>query len=249
MRRVLLAAALVMAGCGGATAQPADRHEGYYYPKVTSYESYVSRARVMDDSDRARRIAFVSGLTQQLADLPYAPSYAIFAKGAEADRLIIVAYGDGQINTIYRARAPHAAVPRFAGRGFVHFLRSRQAARLPHHHHQRRRQVRPSGRAQIASGERRLDSFLQRMYLANMLINKLIKCVTLIVGALVLPALAEAKVFEEEIAPRMEEGYRSGRLVAPQLLYAVLEGWTLAYVVVDIASPAKRSHGAQDDEP
>lgn len=114
MRRVLLAAVLVVAGGGGAMAQPADRHEGYYYPKVTSYESYTSRARVMDDSDRSRRIAFVSGLTQQLADLPYAPSYAIFAKGGEADRLIVVAYGGGQFNTIYRARALFASLTALA---------------------------------------------------------------------------------------------------------------------------------------
>jgi len=93
-----------------AVAQPADRHEEYYYPKVSSRETYVSRARVMDDSDRARRLGFVSGLTQQLADMPYAPTYAIFAKGGEADRLIIVAYGEGQLNTIYRARALFASL-------------------------------------------------------------------------------------------------------------------------------------------
>ena len=93
-----------------AVAQPADRHEEYYYPKVSSRETYVSRARVMDDSDRTRRIGFVSGLTQQLADMPYAPSYAVFAKGGESDRLIIVAYGDGQLNTIYRARALFASL-------------------------------------------------------------------------------------------------------------------------------------------
>ena len=93
-----------------AVAQPADRHEEYYYPKVSSRETYVSRARVMDDSDRTRRIGFVSGLTQQLADMPYAPSYAVFAKGGESDRLIIVAYGDGQLNTLYRARALFASL-------------------------------------------------------------------------------------------------------------------------------------------
>lgn len=93
-----------------AVAQPADRHEEYYYPKVSSRETYVSRARVMDDSDRARRIGFVSGLTQQLADMPYAPTYAVFAKGGESDRLIIVAYGEGQLNTLYRARALFASL-------------------------------------------------------------------------------------------------------------------------------------------
>jgi len=91
-------------------AQPADRHEEYYYPKVSSREAYTSRARVMDDSDRTRRLGFVSGLTQQLADMPYAPTYAVFAKGGESDRLIIVAYGEGQLNTIFRARALFASL-------------------------------------------------------------------------------------------------------------------------------------------
>ena len=81
---------------------------------MTSRETYVSRARVMDDSDRARRLGFVSGLTQQLSDLPYAPSYAIFAKGEEGQRMIIVAYGEGQYNTIYRARALFASMTALA---------------------------------------------------------------------------------------------------------------------------------------
>ncbi len=118
MGRVRVAAALavavflavVMPGASVAQEPPADRLVGYYYPKVTSREVYVSRARVLQDSTRTRRLGFVSGLTQQLANLPYAPAYAIFAKGEEATRLIIVAYGDGQLNTVYRARALFATL-------------------------------------------------------------------------------------------------------------------------------------------
>lgn len=110
LTRAALTAAMLVVGANDLAAQPVDRHEGYYYPKLTSQETYASRARVMDDSDRARRLGFVSGLTQQLADLPYAPSYAIFAKGGESDRLIIVAYGEGQLDTIYRARALFASL-------------------------------------------------------------------------------------------------------------------------------------------
>lgn len=112
--RGVLAIAVLLLGASALRAQPTDRHEGYYYPKVSSHETYVSRARVMDDSDRTRRLAFVSGLTQQLSDLPYAPSYAVFAKGGDADRLIIVAYGDGQLNTLYRARALFASLTSLA---------------------------------------------------------------------------------------------------------------------------------------
>jgi hypothetical protein len=106
----MLAMLVLLAGLGQAVAQPVDRHEGYYYPKPTSSEAYVSRARTMEDSDKGRRLGFVSAITQQLADQAYAPAYAFFAKGDEAQRLIIVAYGDGQLNTIYRARALFASL-------------------------------------------------------------------------------------------------------------------------------------------
>jgi hypothetical protein len=101
-----------------ATAQPAamtpenqieadegDHHEGYYYPKPGSFEHYPARVYTLPESDRVRRQAFVIGLTKQLVSGQYAPSYAIFAKGDASDKLIIVALADGQLNTIYRARA------------------------------------------------------------------------------------------------------------------------------------------------
>jgi hypothetical protein len=101
-----------------ATAQPAtmtpenqieadegDHHEGYYYPKPGSFEHYPARVYTLPESDRVRRQAFIIGLTKQLIGGQYAPSYAIFAKGNASDKLIIVALADGQINTIYRARA------------------------------------------------------------------------------------------------------------------------------------------------
>ena len=44
-------------------------------------------------------------MTQQLINGKYPPTFAIFAKGDDADKLMIVALQDGQINTLYRARA------------------------------------------------------------------------------------------------------------------------------------------------
>ncbi|MCE7897559.1 MAG: hypothetical protein DYH19_12425, partial [Gammaproteobacteria bacterium PRO8] len=35
----------------------------------------------------------------------YAPPYAVFAKGNDSEKLIIVGLRDGELNTIYRARA------------------------------------------------------------------------------------------------------------------------------------------------
>lgn len=86
-------------------ADEGDHHEGYYYPKPGSFEHYPARVYTLPDSDRVRRQAFVIGLTKQLIAGQYAPSYAIFAKGSGSDKLIIVALADGQLNTIYRARA------------------------------------------------------------------------------------------------------------------------------------------------
>ena len=110
-----------------ATAQPAamtpenqieadegDHHEGYYYPKPGSFEHYPARVYTLPESDRVRRQAFVIGLTKQLVGGQYAPSYAVFAKGDVSDKLIIVALGDGQLNTIYRARALFASLTALA---------------------------------------------------------------------------------------------------------------------------------------
>lgn len=88
-----------------AAVRAEDRHEGYYYPEVTSTEEYVSRAIQLPDSSRWRRIGFVTGMTRGLSELPYAPAYAIFAKGEQAEKLIIVAYREGTLDTVYRARA------------------------------------------------------------------------------------------------------------------------------------------------
>jgi hypothetical protein len=86
-------------------ADEGDLHEGYYYPKPESVEHYPARVYTLPESDRVRRQAFIIGLTKQLVAGQYAPSYALFAKGDGSDKLIIVALGDGQLNTIYRARA------------------------------------------------------------------------------------------------------------------------------------------------
>ena len=82
-----------------------DRHAGYYYPPVTSSETYEARAVMMADADRSQRIKFINNLTEQLLSRPYAPEYAIFAKGDEAQKMIIVARRPGTFKTLYQARA------------------------------------------------------------------------------------------------------------------------------------------------
>ena len=80
-------------------------HEGYYYPKPQTVEHVVSAVVTLPESDQTRRQAFVIGMTKELLDGKYAPGFAIFAKGSKSEKLIIVGMIDGQLNTVYRARA------------------------------------------------------------------------------------------------------------------------------------------------
>ena len=97
-------AGLMWAGLGAATAA-GDRHAGYYYPEPTTREVYGARTDTLPEADRRMRIGFVTGIANHIANQPYPPQAAMFAKGSEARKLIIVALVDGRIDTIYRARA------------------------------------------------------------------------------------------------------------------------------------------------
>lgn len=103
---LLLATALLP----GQFAKAEDRHAGYYYPPPTSTETYEARALTLGDSDREQRIGFAIIMAGELLSQPYAPNYAVFAKGEEAEKLIIVELQDGRLNTIYRARALFATL-------------------------------------------------------------------------------------------------------------------------------------------
>ncbi|MBT5435474.1 MAG: molybdopterin-guanine dinucleotide biosynthesis protein A [Alphaproteobacteria bacterium] len=81
-----------------------DRHIGYYYPEPQSQETYVARARPLPDSDRQRRLAFVTLLATQQLQAPYSPGLAIFAKGEEAEKLIMVALKDELFDSVFRMR-------------------------------------------------------------------------------------------------------------------------------------------------
>jgi len=107
MRRAILPAAVLVFGLAAAAkaAEGDDRHAGYYYPEPTSSEVYEARALTVPEATRKGRIAFVTGITNEQNKAPYPPTAAIFAKGSEAEKLIIVALDDGRIDTLYRARA------------------------------------------------------------------------------------------------------------------------------------------------
>ena len=56
----------------------------------------------------------MTGVAAMMAKRAYAPSYALFAKGGEAEKLIIVALSDGPLDTLFRARAVLAELTAFA---------------------------------------------------------------------------------------------------------------------------------------
>jgi|TARA_B100002003_G_scaffold146842_1_gene135930 hypothetical protein len=82
-----------------------DRHAGYYYPPIGSEEVYHARTPVMDNASREMRIGFVVAQTNRQQQRNYAPRFAIFAKGDEAEKLIILGLDGDSFDTLYRARA------------------------------------------------------------------------------------------------------------------------------------------------
>jgi len=81
-----------------------DRYVGYYYPQVESEETYQAPLPVFSGVTRLSRVGFVTGLDQQQKKRPYPPVYHMFAKGGDAQKLIIVATEEGRYNTLFRLR-------------------------------------------------------------------------------------------------------------------------------------------------
>lgn len=96
----------MLAGFGApAPAGATDRHAGYYYPDVTSRETYIARAQELPQAGREMRIGFIVAQTLGQRERAYAPRYALFAKGQNAEKMIIVGLDNETFATLYRARA------------------------------------------------------------------------------------------------------------------------------------------------
>lgn len=107
---ILFAAfSMVMASIGPLQADE-DRHAGYYYPTPQSSETYQSSLPVIGTASKKSRIGFTVGLNAQQINRGYPPAYHIFAKGAQAQKLIIIAVEENRYNTLYRLRALLAAL-------------------------------------------------------------------------------------------------------------------------------------------
>ncbi len=102
--RVMFAAVLLAMVFGGQPAYAQDRHSGYYYPEPQTVERYTGKIQRLPAVNRLSRIGFVTRMDQLQKKQPYAPTYHMFAKGNEAEKLIIVATERGRYDTIYRLR-------------------------------------------------------------------------------------------------------------------------------------------------
>ena len=103
-QRIRLSLTIVMMLFSSALVNAEDRYVGYYYPQVESEENYQAPLPVFQGVTRLSRVGFVTGLDQQQKQRPYPPVYHMFAKGGNAQKLIIVATEEGRYNTIFRFR-------------------------------------------------------------------------------------------------------------------------------------------------
>ncbi|WP_051284339.1 hypothetical protein [Nisaea denitrificans] len=89
----------------GHGASASERHAGYYYPESVTEEHYISHAQKIPAATRESRLAFVSGVAKSASERPYPPQRAMFAKGDDANKLIIVSLYDNHMTTLAQARA------------------------------------------------------------------------------------------------------------------------------------------------
>lgn len=102
-----------MWGMAGVAAAD-DRHAGYYYPDPEVQETYEGRTYVLPEASRRTRVGFVTAVTAAISARPYKPDFIAFAKGTDAEKLIIVGLDDGRYNTMYRIRALLASLTAMA---------------------------------------------------------------------------------------------------------------------------------------
>ena len=91
-----------------AAAAAEDRRVGYYYPAITSEETFDRSFSQAPPANRGVRVNFVTEITKAQLEAPEAPRFSVFAKGAQAEHMIVVALDDEIFRTLYRARAQMA---------------------------------------------------------------------------------------------------------------------------------------------
>ena len=92
-------------GWTAAAAEDRRTVDPYHYPPATDTEVYRSDAVTLPEASENQRVAFVIGITEVQMRRGHALAVAIFSAGEDAEQLVIIATGDGRLNTKYRARA------------------------------------------------------------------------------------------------------------------------------------------------
>lgn len=99
-------AVILVIGLSAPLSADEDKRVGYYYPQITSEESFDRVIRRAPGSVSKRvRVDFLTSLTQAMLAAPDSPPYVFFAKGDDARELIVIALDDDIFKTLYRARA------------------------------------------------------------------------------------------------------------------------------------------------
>lgn len=99
------AAFLALALVVSAPAKAEDKRAGYYYPAVTSEETFIRSLGNTPPANRAVRANFITEITKAQLEGSNDPKFVIFAKGAGAEHMVILAIDDEVFRTLYRARA------------------------------------------------------------------------------------------------------------------------------------------------
>jgi hypothetical protein len=86
-------------------AAPAAAEEPYYHPPITSEESFARQLIQGPPAGKADREGFVTLVTRAQLDAPANPTFSLFAKGGESQRLYMIALSDAEFRTLFRARA------------------------------------------------------------------------------------------------------------------------------------------------
>jgi len=103
MLRLILG--LVVTALLAGPVATADPRAGYYYPPITSEETFEREISGTPTADRAVRAEFIIEVTKAQLAAPDNPRFVIFAKGHDAEHMIIVALDDDVFRTLFRARA------------------------------------------------------------------------------------------------------------------------------------------------
>lgn len=105
MRLLSCLALLLVIFAPDVLAQKPDRHAGYYYPEPQVREVFRSSVDTAPKATALSRAAFAVGIAIEQKKQDFAPPWHLFVKGAEKQKMIIVATHSGRYDTIFRLRA------------------------------------------------------------------------------------------------------------------------------------------------